>query len=72
MSTNKNKPEIIKTIGKEKYQSMLKKFVMKRYENIIENINDSIIIGINNIRDSKIIKLIILDFSKPKILKTRF
>ena len=28
--------------------------------------------GINSIRDSKIINLIIFDFSKPRILKTRF
>ena len=71
-STNKNKLEIIKgTIG-EKYQLIFKKFLTKIYENEIENINEEVIIGINRISDSKIINLIILDFSKPKILKTRF
>ena len=71
-STNKNKFEIIKgTIG-EKYQLIFKKFLTKIYENEIENINEEVIIGINRISDSKIINLIILDFSKPKILKTRF
>ena len=71
-STNKNKFEIIKgTIG-EKYQLIFKKFLTKIYENEIENINEEVIIGINKISDSKIINLIILDFSKPKILKTRF
>ena len=71
-STNKNKFEIIKgTIG-EKYQLIFKKFLTKMYENEIENINEEVIIGINRINDSKIINLIILDFSKPKILKTRF
>tara|TARA_B100000963_G_C22537544_1_gene630543 strand:- start:102 stop:353 length:252 start_codon:yes stop_codon:yes gene_type:complete len=71
-STNKNKLEITKVTIKEKYQLMLKKLVMKKYENIIENINDEIMIGINSIKDSKIINLIILYFSKPKILKTKF
>ena len=71
-STNKNKFEIIKgTIG-EKYQLIFKKFLTKIYENEIENINEEVIIGINRINDTKIINLIILDFSKPKILKTRF
>ena len=71
-STNKNKFEIIKgTIG-EKYQLIFKKFLTKIYENEIENINEEVIIGTNRINDSKIINLIILDFSKPKILKTRF
>ena len=71
-STNKNKLEIIKgTIG-EKYQLIFKKFFTKIYENEIENINDEVIIGTKSINDSKIISLIILDFSKPKILKTRF
>ena len=71
-STNKNKLERIKgTIG-EKYQLIFKKFLTKIYENEIENINEEVIIGINRINDSKIINLIILDFSKPKILKTRF
>ena len=71
-STNKNKFEIIKgTIG-EKYQLIFRKFLTKIYENEMENINEEVIIGINRINDSKIINLIILDFSKPKILKTRF
>ena len=71
-STNKNKLERIKgTIG-EKYQLIFKKFFTKIYENEIENINDEVIIGTKSINDSKIISLIILDFSKPKILKTRF
>ena len=42
------------------------------YENIKENINEKKIIGKNNIRDSNIINFIMLDFSKPRILKTRF
>jgi len=71
-STNKNKLDIIKGTLKEKYQSILKKLVIKKYENILENINDDIIIGINNIKDSKIINLIIFDFSSPRILKTKF
>ena len=71
-STNKNKLDIMKGTLREKYQLILKKLVMKKYENILENISDDIIIGINNIKDSKIINLIILYFSKPKILKTRF
>ncbi len=41
----------------EKYQSILKKFVIKKYETIIENINEEITIGINNIRVSTIISL---------------
>ena len=71
-STNKNKFEIIKGTAGEKYQLIFKKFLTKIYENEIENINEEVIIGINRINDSKIINLIILDFSKPKILKTRF
>jgi len=71
-STNKNKFEIIKGTTGEKYQLIFKKFLTKIYENEIENINEEVIIGINRINDSKIINLIILDFSKPKILKTRF
>ena len=71
-STNKNKFEIIKGTAGEKYQLIFKKFLTKIYENEIENISEEIIIGINRINDSKIINLIILDFSKPKILKTRF
>ena len=71
-STNKNKFEIIKGTVGEKYQLIFKKFLTKIYENEIENINEEVIIGINRINDSKIINLIILDFSKPKILKTRF
>ena len=71
-STNKNKLDIMKGTLREKYQLILKKLVMKKYENILENISDDIIIGINNIKDSKIINLVILCFSKPKILKTRF
>ena len=71
-STNKNKFEIIKGTAGEKYQLIFKKFLTKIYENEIENINEEVIIGINRINDSKIINLIIFDFSKPKILKTRF
>ena len=70
--TNKNKLEIIKGTEKEKYQLISKNLITKKYENVIENINEKKIIGINSIADSKIINLIILDFSKPKILKTRF
>ena len=71
-NTNKNKIEIINGIIKEKYQLILKKFTIKKYENEIEKANEDIIIGINRINDSKIINLKIFDFSKPKILKTRF
>ena len=71
-NTNKNKVEIKIGIIKEKYQLILKKFTIKKYENEIENANEDIIIGINRINDSKIINLKRLDFSKPKILKTRF
>ena len=56
----------------EEYQSILKTLVIKIYENVTENINEEKITGINSIIDSKIINLKILDFSKPKILKTRF
>ena len=57
---------------KEKYQLILKKFVMKKYENTAENINEDIIMGINKIIVSKIINFIIFNFSKPSILKTKF
>lgn len=56
----------------EKCQLIPRKLVVKIYENMTANINEKIIIGINSIKDSNIIILIILDFSKPKILKTRF
>ena len=46
--------------------------IVKMYENIIDNINEEIIMGKNNINDSKIINFIMLAFSKPKILKTKF
>ena len=71
-SINKNKLEIIRGTIAEKYQVILKKLVIKIYENVIENINEEIIMGKNSINDSKIINFIMLDFSKPKILKTRF
>ena len=71
-NTNKNKPEIIKVISTGKYQSILKKFVTKKYENITENISEEKIIGTNNIKVSKIISLKIFIFSKPRILKTKF
>ena len=51
---------------------MLKIFVMKKYENIRENIKEVIIIGMNNIKDSRIINFKIFEFSKPRILKTKF
>ena len=38
----------------------------------MENIKEQTIIGTNNIRDSNIMSIKIFDFSKPKILKTRF
>ena len=56
-NTNINKVEIIKVTDVGRYQSILKKFVTKKYENIIENIKEEIIIGINNIRVSSIISL---------------
>ena len=71
-STIKNTLEITKETLKEKYQLILKKLLMKKYENILENISEDITIGINSIKDSKIINLIIFCFSKPKILKTKF
>ena len=72
INTNKNNVEIINGIIKEKYQLILKKFTTKKYENEIENNKEEISIGINRIKDSKIINLIIFDFSKPRILKIRF
>ena len=71
-NTNKNNKEIINGIIKEKYQLILKKFTTKKYEKEIENSKEDIIMGINKIKDSKIINLIIFNFSKPKIRKTRF
>ena len=71
-NTNKNNEEIIIGIIKEKYQLILKKFTTKKYEKEMENSKEDIIMGINKIKDSKIINLIIFNFSKPKILKTRF
>ena len=71
-STKKNKPEIISGNSKVKNQSISKKFTMNRYEKIIEKINEDKIIGTNSIKDSKIINFIIPDFSKPRILKTKF
>ena len=72
ISTIRNKLEIIKGTCKEKYQLNLKKLVMKKYENIAENIKEDMIIGTNNIKDSKIINLKIFELSKPRILKTKF
>ena len=69
---DKNKLEIVIVMVGEEYQSILKTVVIKIYENITENINEEKMIGINSIIDSKIINLKILDFSKPKILRTRF
>ena len=71
-NTNKNNKEIINGIIKEKYQLILKKFTTKKYEKEIEKSKEDIIMGINKIKDSKIISLIIFNFSKPKIRKTRF
>ena len=71
-NTNKNNKEIINGIIKEKYQLILKKFTTKKYEKEIENSKEDMIMGINKIKDSKIINLIIFNFSKPKIRKTRF
>ena len=71
-NTNKNSKEIINGIIKEKYQLILKKFTTKKYEKEIENNKEDTIMGINKIKDSKIINLIIFNFSKPKIRKTRF
>ena len=72
ISTIRNKLEIIKGTCKEKYQLKLKKLVMKKYEDIPENIKEDVIIGTNNIKDSKIINLKIFELSKPRILKTKF
>ena len=71
-NTNRNKPVIIKLIDKGKYQSIPKKFVTKKYENIVENISEDITIGINNINDSKIINLRVFNLPKPSILNTKF
>ena len=64
--------EIVKGIIIEKCQSMLKNIDIKKYENVIENNKDDMIIGTNIIKDSKIINFIIFDFSNPRILNTRF
>lgn len=72
ISTSRNKIEIIKGTVNEKYQLMSKIFVTKKYENTRENIKEGIIIGMNNSKDSRIINLKILEFPKPRILKTKF
>ena len=51
--TNKNKMGIVKAITIEKCQSMLKNIDIKKYENVIENNKDDMIIGTNIIKDSK-------------------
>ncbi len=71
-NTNKNNVEIINGIITEKYQPIPKKFTTKKYEKEMENKKEDTIMGINKIKDSKIINLIIFNFSKPKIRKTRF
>ena len=71
-NTSKNKQEITKGTIEEKYQLILKKPVIKKYVNVMENINEDMIIGIKSIKDSNIINLMMFDFSKPRILKTRF
>ena len=71
-SANKNRIEIINGTRKEKEKSILKISVTKIYANIIANIKDARIIGKNIIKDSNIINLIVLDFSNPKIIKTKF
>ena len=48
---------MIKLTDKGKYQSIPKKICYKKIRNILENISEEIIIGINNIMDSKIINL---------------
>lgn len=72
INIKRNKLEIIKITKFGKSQSIPKKFVTKKYENIIENTREETIIGINKIKDSNIIILKTFTFSKPKILKTRF
>ena len=71
-SANKNRIEIINGTRKETEKSILKISVTKIYANIIANIKDARIIGKNIIKDSNIINLIVLDFSNPKIIKTKF
>ena len=44
-NTSKNKQEITKGTIEEKYQLILKKPVIKKYENVIENINEDMIMG---------------------------
>ena len=63
---------MISRTEKEKYQRISKKFITKKYENATENIKEVRIIGIKSIKDSKINNFTMFDFSKPKILKTRF
>ena len=63
---------MISRTEKEKYQRISKKFITKKYENTTENIKEVRIIGIKSIKDSKINNFTMFDFSKPKILKTRF
>ena len=69
---NKNKLEIIKGTYIEKYQFMERKFIIKNFEIINENNNDENIVGINNINVSNITNIIILNFPKPRIVKTKF
>ena len=45
-NTSKNKQEIKKGTIEEKYQLILKNSVIKKYVNIMENINADIIMGI--------------------------
>ena len=51
---------------------MERKFIIKIFEIIKENNNDENIVGINSINDSNTINLMILDFPKPRIVKTKF
>ena len=71
-NTIKNRIEITIGTAREKYQLILNKFDIKKYDNVAEKINEVKIMGINSIKVSKTINLIVSDFWRPRILKTRF
>ena len=74
VSTNTERKELETNKGtlRAKYQLILKIFVMKIKENEVANNNEKKIMGINKTSDSNKIRIVMLDFSKPRILKTRF
>tara|TARA_B100000886_G_scaffold185850_1_gene127496 strand:+ start:1856 stop:2092 length:237 start_codon:yes stop_codon:yes gene_type:complete len=74
VSTNTERKELEtnKRTLRLKYQLILNIFVMKIKENKVANNNEKKIMGINKTNDSNKIRIVMLDFSKPRILKTRF